>query len=185
MQSLFLLSSPVHLWWKFCVSLRTKSALLTCGEESCSVFELEIKSVPSPNLKARVASGGKEEIRPHFWFQVFTETYCKLINVKNKCYFSALKLMEVWLCPSDSFAGEELDILRVLKSKGWIFPVGRKLFWYGNFQQMEKSNKSFGIFLQVVYSSHTQVAYNLLSPNRTWLAGEAETHAERGPSAQS
>lgn len=39
-----------------------------------------------------------------------------------------LKLMEAWLCPSDSFAREGLYILRILKSKGQIFPAGRKLF---------------------------------------------------------
>lgn len=50
---------------------------------------------------------------------------------------------------------------------------------------MEKSNKTFGIFLQVAYSFHTQVAYNLLSHNRTWLTGEAETRAERGFPPQS
>jgi len=98
--------------------------------------------------------------------------------------YSVLKPMEVWLCPNDSFARQELDILRLLKSKGQIFSAGIKLFWYGSFQQMEKSDKTFGIFLQAAYSFHTQVAYNLLPCNRTWLVGEAETHAERGFSPQ-
>lgn len=50
---------------------------------------------------------------------------------------------------------------------------------------MEKANKTFGIFLQVAYSFHTQAAYNPSSRNRTWLIGEVETHAERGFCPQS
>lgn len=45
----------------------------------------EIKSIPPLNLKTVVISGGKEELRPNCSFQVFTETYRKLINVKTKC----------------------------------------------------------------------------------------------------
>lgn len=37
--------------------------------------------------------------------------------------YSALKLTEVWLCPSDLFARKELYILRLLKSKGLILPA--------------------------------------------------------------
>lgn len=49
------------------------------------VLNPEITSIPSLNLKTVVISGGKEELRPNYSFQVFTETYRKLINVKTKC----------------------------------------------------------------------------------------------------